>query len=151
MGHAKQSDKEWVLLVARYVFNCEDCGEEVSEQHAMGTAPLAMECPSCGGCSSRDWQIQFNQDMRRFRTGKSQATGEPYAQSRAEERRIEKERGISFVGRNDLTPKEKHLASYAKHVREGGERVASDVINPPEKVQRKTVQQVMREKNVRLG
>lgn len=136
--------------MAFYDFAC-DAGHVGSEWHAMGFAPLDVTCEDCGQTAHRVYDFQFSQDNRRFRVGKSQATGEPYAESRAEERRIEKERGITFVGRNDLTPKEKHLAAYAKHVREGGERVASDVINPPEKVQRKSVQQVLKEKNVRLS
>lgn len=141
--------------MARYEFECQDdrglTVHTFFESHAMGKCPPSSVCDEHNLVALRTFDSNFEQDTRRFRVGRSQATGQPYAESRAEERRIEKERGISFVGRNDLTAKEKHLASYAKHVREGGERVASDVINPPEKVQRKTVQQVLREKNVRFG
>ncbi len=136
--------------MARYVYDCVSCGAETTATHAMGTAPIAVPCVPCRGIATRSFDIQFNQDTRRFRSGISQATGQPYAQSRGEERRIEHETGIAFVGRNDLTPREKQLGAYAKHVREGGERVASDVINPPEPVARKSVQDVLREKKVSL-
>ncbi len=116
----------------------------------MGTAPIFVECGACGAQARRSFDIQFDQDYRRFRVGRSQATGAAYAESKAEERRIEKERGIVFTGRNDLTPKEKRLAEYARHVRAGGERVDPNVVNPPEVVKRKTVQQVLAEKKVSL-
>ena len=136
--------------MARYTFDCDECGAEVSEQHAMGDAPTEVVC-FCGGRAGRSYDVQFTQDYRRFREGKSKATGQPYAESRGEEKRMERERGITFIGRNDLTPKEKHLGEYARHVKAGGERLAPDVVNPPEKVKRKTVQQALREKGIRLG
>ncbi len=136
--------------MARYVFACVSCGLETTSSHAMGTAPLAVACPSCRGIAARSFDVQFNQDMRRFRSGLSPATGQPYAESRGEEKRIEKETGVTFIGRQDLSPREKQLAAYSKHVREGGERLAPDVVNPPAKVKRKTVQQVLRERNVSL-
>lgn len=137
--------------MARYVFECEDCYEEHVETFAMGEAPVVVQCRSCAGNATRSFDIQFQQDGRRFRQGISRTTGQAFADSLAAERRIEKEKGIVFVGPSDLSQKEKRLAEYAKHVRAGGERLASDVVNPPEIVKRKTVHDVLRERNIKLS
>jgi hypothetical protein len=68
-----------------------------------------------------------------MRQGISHATGKPFAQSRDEERAIEKASGIYFAGKNDLLPHEREAVAYQKHVASGGDRVDNPVSVPTEK------------------
>lgn len=104
----------------------------------------------CGGYARRQFQFQFTEDRRRFRQGKSRVTGLPYATDRAEERLIERKYGINFATASDLTPKEQRLAEYSRHVKSGGERLPAEVVNPVV-VKRKSVHDVLRERNIKLS
>lgn len=138
-------------VVPIYDYRCHAHGlfEEV---HPMDDAARATPCPvpGCGRYCARTYvePPNFTEDKTRHKDY-SRILGQGESpQSRGDLKRIEKEKGIYFT--NTLTEKEKTLKQYAQHVRQGGERVDAATINPPEKVQSKTVQQLLREKNVKL-
>lgn len=88
-----------------------------------------------------------------MRQGRSHATGLPYAQSRRDERVIEKEHGLEFVGKSDYPEQWKTLAEHARHVKAGGDPVAPNVLNPPPspKVEPGTIMKKVRERGLRFG
>lgn len=143
--------------MARYSYLCPgepDASEchEIDRWFDMGQAPSFVTCEEHQHKAPRYFDFQFQQDNRRFRKGRSAVTGERYAESRAEERRIEKERGIEFIGRGEMPEKWKRAAEYSRHVKTGGDRDASleRAIAAPEPVKSKTILQRMAEKGVRV-
>lgn len=120
----------------------------------VGCGAPAYYGPECFECLNRrnpfrDIQVAA-QDRTRFKDY-SQVLGpnEPPPQSHTDLKRLERERGIQFGGA--FTPQEQKLKDYARHVKEGGERLPANEINPPEKVESKTILQRMDEKGVRFS
>lgn len=116
-----------------YEYECEH-GHNLELWYQMGEAPLALDLAHDDTvCSSkRVFGCQFTEDRRHMRRGISAATGEPVAQSRSEERMIEKTKGIEFIGRAEMPSQWKKLGEYARHVNSGGERVDPHAVNPAE-------------------
>jgi hypothetical protein len=88
----------------------------------MGEAPemLSME----DGClGSRVYSFYTVEDRRHMRRGISATTGLPYASSRSEEKLFEKQRGVEFIGKNDMPTEWKDAVEYSQHIRSGGEHV----------------------------
>jgi hypothetical protein len=92
------------------------------------------------------------EDRRHMRKGRSHATGMPFAQSRGEERQIERERGIYFTTKAEMTAQEKTLVEHHRYVKEGGTALKPEVLNPPPdpRVAPGTIMKKVREKGIRL-
>lgn len=87
-----------------------------------------------------------------MRKGISAATGLPVAQSRSEERRIERERGIEFIGRKEMPSDWKRMGEYARHVKSGGDRVDPELVNPTKLESTKgSLLKKVRERGISLG
>jgi len=138
--------------VARYSYSCPSHGE-FDRFFPMGEAPESVWCDvlvlgksihdehgkdctywevPCMKTSVRVYSFNFQEDRRRMRQGTSPATGRPYAQSRQEERLIERASGVNFATKADLLPHERQAIAYAEHVKSGGERVENAVSVPQE-------------------
>jgi hypothetical protein len=76
------------------------------------------------------------------------------AQSRQEERVIEKTMGIEFMGKNDTPPHIRNAAAYGAHIKSGGDKLPNDVVaelvSPPRE-KPKSIVELLREKAPRLG
>lgn len=126
--------------MARYEYECPVHGA-FDQYFPMGDAPEVVVCfhaheARSGGkvaVAKRVYGFYHQEDRRHMRQGISHATGKPFAQSRDEERAIEKSTGIYFAGKNDLLPHEREAVAYQKHVASGGERVENPVSVPTEK------------------
>lgn len=113
-------------------------------------------CPACNEVSPRVFTApQFTEDRRRFAGERlSAATGQLIAQSRTQERMIEKAMDIEFMTKADAPANVKNAAAYSQHLRTGGDPLPNKVVAalvspPPEK--KKTIVEMMRENPVRLG
>lgn len=128
--------------MARYEYQCPVHGA-FDRYFPMGEAPSSSACVAqeeglyfphfCARESKRVYGFYHQEDRRHMRQGISHATGKPFAQSRDEERAIEKSTGIYFAGKNDLLPHEREAVAYSKHVASGGERVENPISVPIEK------------------
>ena len=118
--------------MARYEYRCEIDGSTFDLYGAMGSQPDRLPCICLHGMARRVFDFQFQQDNRRLRKGISPVTGQPFAESRAEERRIEKERGIEFVGPGDMPKPWREARDYKAHIDQGGERLGFSAIHAPE-------------------
>ncbi len=137
--------------MAYYAYECEH--DEQLVEHPMGTAPLFCGLP-CGCRGRRVFYLPNHMEDRRHMRGErlSPATGKPYAQSRADERRLEKESGIEFVSPKDLPVQWDTLKRYAKHVKAGGERLDPHIVNPEPKTDFKgEITRKMAERGLRFG
>lgn len=140
--------------MAIFGYRCPQCGEVGEATHPMG-ATVFVRCP-CGGSAERhyapEYLFQHTEDRRHMRQGKSHATGEPYAQSRREERVIAKEKGIEFVGKSEMPSQWKTLAEHHRYVKQGGTPLAPEVLNPSTTaVEPGTIMRKVREKGIRFG
>lgn len=143
--------------MARYVYACpgqpgDAESHELERFYPMGQAPQIEWCDDHMHNAPRTFDFQFQEDKRRMRSGRSNTTGQHYATSRADERRIEKEKGIEFIGPSEVPDKWRRAKEYAEHVKTGGDRdpktehaIAAD---PPHKGL--TIKQAMDRRNVRL-
>lgn len=136
-----------------YEYECEH-GYRTDEWFAMGESPQSFELAHDQTLCSfyRVYGFQHQEDRRHHRRGISAATGEHVAQSRAEERIIEKTHGIEFIGRSEMPAQWKKLGDYAAHVNAGGNRLEADTVNPPESTSSKgELLRKMAERGVRFG
>ena len=87
-----------------------------------------------------------------MRQGVSAATGRAFAQSRGEERAIERASGIYFTTKAEMTAQEKTLVEHSRYVKAGGTALAPNVLNPPPnpKVEPGTILKKVRERGIRL-
>lgn len=136
-----------------YEYRCTQCGLTGDVQHPANVAVFVV-CSDCRGMAERYFSpesVPYHQeDRRHMRAGLSRATGQAYAQSRKEERVIEKERGIEFISKRDLTEQQKTLREHFQHTKTGGEPVAPNVLNPPPspKVEPGTILREMRKRGI---
>ena len=131
------------------------CGAIGEVQHPPQVAVFVSHCP--GQMAVRYFSpenvFQHQEDRRHMRgEGRSSVTGLPMAQSRSEERVIERERGIYFTTKTDMTPQERTLREHAQYVKEGGTPVKPEVLNPPPdpRVAPGTIMRKVREKGIKL-
>ena len=83
----------------------------------------------------------------------SHATGKPFAQSRREERVLEKAGGFEFVTPREMPEQWKMLREHAQYVKAGGTPIEPNVLNPPPnpKVEPGTILKMMDKKGLRFG
>lgn len=93
----------------------------------------------------------YAEDRRHMRRGLSPATGRPYAQSRTEERVIEKTMGIEFVGRGDMPDQWKRCRDYSRHLRTGGKPVDPESLNPTPKSEKGWFKKELDKRGFRFG
>jgi hypothetical protein len=143
--------------LARYEYFCPNC-EEVGEiQHPMHETVFVVHegCfVPCERFISHDSLFQHTEDRRHMRGEKlSHATGKPYAQSRREERVMEKAGGFEFITPAEMPEQWRTLRDHARFVKNGGTALAPDVLNPPPdpKVEPGTILKYMDKKGLRFG
>lgn len=140
----------------RFEYRCSVCGQVGDLVHPFGVA-VFVTCTTCGGLARRHFSPEgtfyHQEDRRHMRHGRSHATGQEFAQSRREERAIEKEKGIEFVGKSDMPEQWKTLRDHYVYTKQGGEPLAPNVLNPPPdpKVEPGTILKIMEKKNLRFG
>ena len=139
--------------MAFYEFLCPK-GHSISITHEMGSAPARLLCEVHNLLAERDYSsVHFQEDRRRFRgEGISRTTGLPYAQSRKEEKVIEKVKDIEFMGRNDMPDQWKRLAEHSRAVKSGELKkpLSPEELNPRPKLKRGAILDKMKEKGIRL-
>jgi hypothetical protein len=118
----------------------------------MGQAPIETTC--CSVMAQRVWGFYHQEDRRHMRTGISRSTGQPYAQSRTEERVIENQMGADFVMTSEIPDNIKFAKEYGAHLKAGKDPLPPDVAAkmmsaPPEKTV--TVLEALQKSGVRLG
>jgi hypothetical protein len=113
---------------------CQVCGDiEITRSIHEGVAEIEP-CPHDGYVAKRIWEAPYAQEDRlrmwrnQYGTRHSFALGEEMPESRRDLRRIERQRGIEFT--SELTPQERTIMDYRKHVDTGGERLTSEQVNP---------------------
>jgi len=130
--------------MARYEYQC--CFHRFIISAPMGTAKTHETCPACGVlCPRIIGDFQFQQDNRRLRKGVSPVTGMPYAESRREERLIEKALGIEFTGPADMPKQWKEASAYKTHVDQGGEQLPMGQVITPEVIESRPLTSYMDE------
>ena len=122
MGDPRADGSEHV--VARYEYICPQC-EEVGElQHPMKEAVFVVHdgCfVPCERILTPGSLFQHTEDRRHMRGEKvSHATGKPYAQSRREERVLEKAGGFEFITPAEMPEQWRTLRDHARYVKNGG-------------------------------
>jgi putative FmdB family regulatory protein len=139
----------------RYDYACADHGE-FERRFGMGEAPATVLCPRCLLAAPRVFgAFQYTED-RRHHGGerRSAATGMRAAQSRTEERAIERAMGIEFMGNSEAPAHLRNAAAYSAHLKSGGERlpnkVVAELVSPP-KEKAPTVLEALRKAAPRLG
>ena len=137
-----------------YEYRC-PCGAIGTVQHGIKDTVFVSHCP--GQIAERHFSPEsvfyHVEDRRHMRgEGRSTATGLPMAQSRSEERVIERERGIYFTGKTDMTAQERTLREHAQYVKEGGTPVKPEVLNPPPdpRVAPGTIMNIVRKRGLKL-
>jgi predicted nucleic acid-binding Zn ribbon protein len=143
--------------VARYEYICPQC-EEVGElQHPMKEAVFVVHdgCfVPCERILTPGSLFQHTEDRRHMRgESVSHATGKPYAQSRREERVLEKAGGFEFITPAEMPEQWRTLRDHARYVKNGGTALAPDVLNPPPdpRVEPGTILRKMSQKGLRFG
>ena len=137
-------------------YRCTYCGE-VGEVMHPSKVPVFVVCVKDRQPAARFFgpeNVPYHQeDRRHMRKGRSAATGMAFAQSRTEERVLEKERGIYFSTKAEMTPQEKVLREHARYVKEGGTPMKPEVLNPPPdpRVAPGTIMKKVRENGIRFG
>lgn len=138
-----------------YEYRC-PCGAIGEVQHSIKDAVFVTHCSGQPAVRhfSPDSVPYHTEDRRHMRGEKmSHATGKVYAQSRREERVIEKAGGFEFVGKSDMPSQWQTLREHYVHTKQGGEAVSPNVLNPPPdpRVEPGTILKKMREKGLRFG
>ena len=144
-----------------YGFAC-PAGHEVEGVFGMEEVPTTVPCPEHGGeCARVFYAPHFQEDRVRFhRAGPgapterwSYALGQDMPDSRAERRRIEKEKGIEFVSKADVMadPDMRKSLDYVQHLRAGGAPIDPKVMDAPKKLPKGILAKKLAEKGVRLG
>lgn len=143
--------------MAKYDYLCPACYDVGEVQHGMRDDVVVMH-GSCGQPCEKyftaDSVFRTQEDRRHMRgEGKSHATGKPYAQSRREERVIEKAQGIEFLTKAEMPDQWKMLAEHHRHVKAGGTPVDPNILNPPPdpRVTPGTILKIMDKKGLRFG
>ena len=137
-------------------YRCTYCGQ-IGEVTHPPKVPVFVACVHDRQIATRYFgpeNVPYHQeDRRHMRQGRSHATGQPFAQSRGEERAIEREKGIYFTTKAEMTPQEKVLREHARYVKEGGTPMKPEVLNPPPdpRVAPGTIMKKVREKGIRFG
>ena len=138
-----------------YEYRC-PCGEIGIVQHGVKDTVFVSHC--FGQVATRHFSpdaVPYHTEDRRHMRGEkmSHATGKPYAQSRREERVIEKAGGFEFVGKSDMPAQWKTLRDHFNYTKQGGEPLSPNVLNPPPnpKVEPGTILRKMSEKGLRFG
>lgn len=125
---------------------------DIEARFEMGKAPTTIDCDVHGTVAPRVFDFQFQEDRRRLRGGGiSLVTGQPYAQTRAEERAIEQARGIEFVGPAEMPRQWREALEYRRHVDSGGERLPFEQVHAPEVVETRPLTSYMDEAGFRVG
>jgi predicted nucleic acid-binding Zn ribbon protein len=143
--------------MARYAYVCPNCEEVGTIQHPMNESVFVVHegCfVPCERYLTADTIFQTQEDRRHMRgEGKSHATGQPYAQSRREERVIEKAGNFEFIGKSEMPEQWKALREHAQYVKQGGTPLAPNVLNPPPdpRVEPGTILKMMDKKGLRFG
>lgn len=146
--------------MAFYEYRCEATGLCIEVQLPIGTAPDEAPCLMCNSRIDhltenlhnvkRVFNVPyFVEDKRRWRKGVSPATGRAYAESRQEERRLEKELGIEFIAPSEMPAHWKASLDYKKHIDAGGETLKYEDVIPAEKIDVAPLTQYMDEANYR--
>lgn len=128
----------------------------------MNEVPESVPCPAHGGACARIFTApHFQEDRVRFhRAGPnapserwSYALGQEMPDSRAERRRLEKERGVEFVTKADVLadPDMRKSMDYVKHLREGGAPIDPKKLDQPKPFPKGILAKKLAEKGVRLG
>lgn len=136
-----------------YGFECTSCGREFDYYARMSEiAHASPGCPYCHGTSRRIFSVpQYSEDRTRFFRGAtgtrySHMLGQDMPESRSEFHRICEQKGIEPVSRASIPSHWKEAASYARHVRDGGERVDPASVVPKEPIEGvKSVRDMVRE------
>lgn len=136
-----------------FVYRCEIHGE-MEEDFRVGQAPNAIVC--CSLMAKRVFTApQFSEDRRRFGGERiSGATGMPAAQSRDEEKRIEKALGIEFMTRDEIPTHLHNARTYGAHLKAGKPALPPDLAAalcspPPEPTP--SIVEALRKNPKRLG
>jgi predicted nucleic acid-binding Zn ribbon protein len=143
--------------MARYDYICPRCEAVEEVQHSMTETVFVVHegCfVPCEKYFSPDNIFRTQEDRRHMRgEGKSHATGQPYAQSRREERVIEKAGGFEFIGKSEIPEQWRTLAEHHRYVKAGGTALAPDVLNPPPdpRVEPGTILKHMAKRGLRFG
>ena len=137
-------------------YRCTTCRIIGELTHPAGV-PIFVVCAGCRQPAQRYFgpeNVPYHQeDRRHMRKGRSSATGQAFAQSRTEERVLEKTKGIYFTTKAEMTAQEKTLVEHARYVKEGGTPLKPEVLNPPPdpRVAPGTIMKKVREKGIRFG
>ena len=138
-----------------YEYKC-PCGVVGEVQHGPKDVVYVSHC--FGQVATRHFSpdsVPYHTEDRRHMRGEamSHATGKPYAQSRREERVLEKAGGFEFVGKSDMPAQWQTLREHAQYVKQGGAPLAPKVLNPPPdpRVEPGTILKKMSEKGLRFG
>jgi len=137
--------------VAYYPYECEH-DEELIEYPMVSVPDTHTMSDSCMG--KRVYYLPHHVEDRRHMRGEklSPVTGLPYASSRTEERRIERERGIEFLSPSEMPKQWDTLKRYSQHVKHGGERLDPHAVNPEPKTDLKgEISRKMAERGLRFG
>jgi hypothetical protein len=143
--------------MARYEYICPQCEEVGEVQHSMTESVFVVHQGCLVPCQkyfTADSIFRTQEDRRHMRGEKmSHATGKPYAQSRREERVIEKAGGFEFVTKSEMPEQWKMLREHAQYVKQGGTPLAPNVLNPPPdpRVEPGTILKMMDKKGLRFG
>lgn len=132
------------------------CGAIGEVQHPSGVEVFVSHCS--GQQATRyfdaDNIFRYQEDRRHMRGERlSTVTGKPYAQSRSEERVMEKAGGFEFLTKAEMPDQWKTLAEHHRHVKAGGTPLAPDVLNPPPdpRVTPGTIMKMIDKKGLRFG
>jgi hypothetical protein len=143
--------------MARYDYFCPRCETVGEVQHSMTEAVFVVHegCfVPCEKYFSPESIFRHTEDRRHMRGEKmSHATGKPFAQSRREERVLEKGGGYEFIGPSEIPEQWRMLRDHARYVKNGGTPLAPNVLNPPPdpKVEPGTILKYMDKKGLRFG
>ncbi len=144
----------------RFGYSC-PAGHEIIEQHGVGKAPTSVMCHEHAHTATRVFEPpHFVEDRLRFRKTSgtpsenwSYSLGAPMPTTRAERKRIERERGIEFVSRDDVMsdPDARKSHDYVAHLRAGGAPIDPLKLDPPKPLEKGILARKLREKGVRFG
>lgn len=136
-----------------YAFDCTNCGRDFDYFAKMSEISAAAPgCPYCHAPGRRVFTVpQYSEDRTRFFRGPSGSRysymlGQNMPESRAEFHKICEQKGIEPVSRSTMPEGWKAAAQYARHVREGGDRVDPASVLPKEKAEPvKSIRDMVRE------
>jgi hypothetical protein len=138
-----------------YPYRCPRCGAIDEVRHGSKDA-IFVACGECFAVAERyfapEYLPEFTEDRVRFKNLRHTLGPGQLPDDRKTLRAVEREKGIEFIGKREMPEDWKKFLDYGRHVKQGGERLDPEKVNPRQTaVEPGTIMSKVRKKGIRFG